>query len=470
MSLEVIILAAGQGTRMRSALPKVLHPLAGKPLLGHVLDTARELGAGKMHVVIGHGAEQVRESLSAADVEWVTQEEQLGTGHAVLQALPAVADDATVLVLFGDVPLLQASTLADLVPRAPALLTAEAEDSTGYGRVLRDGQGGLLGVVEEKDATDEQRAIDEINSGVLAYPVALLREYLPRVENANAQGEYYLPDVLAMAIADGHDVAAVLAPDEDEILGINDRVQLATAECLYQHRRAEQLMRTGATLADPARIDIRGVLECGEDVFIDVNCVFEGRVILGPGVRVGANCVLRDCEVGAGSEVHPMSHVDGATIGARCSAGPFARLRPGTVLEDGARIGNFVETKKARVGAGSKVNHLSYVGDATLGDGVNVGAGTITCNYDGVNKHQTTLGNGVFIGSNSTLVAPLSVEDGGFVAAGTTVTRDVPANALAVGRARQRNVDNWQTPRQRAREEQREAIDNRAADGDAQEG
>lgn len=449
MNLEVIVLAAGQGTRMRSQLPKVLHTIAAEPLLAHVLSTARSLNAQRIHVVVGHGADRVRETLDADDINWVLQTEQLGTGHAVLQALPAVAADANVLVLYGDVPLLESGTLADLIAQSPALLTAELDDASGYGRVLRDESDSLQGVVEHKDANQDQLAIKEINSGVLAYPAVLLNEYLPRVGNANAQGEYYLPDILSMAVSEGHKVAALRATDPNEILGINDREQLAEAERLLQMRRARQLMREGVTLIDPARIDIRGQISCGEDVSIDVNCVFEGRVTLGAGVSVGANCVLRDCEIASGTVVHPMCHVEGAKLGSNCSVGPYARLRPGTKLADGARIGNFVETKKASIGVGSKINHLSYVGDATLGDGVNVGAGTITCNYDGVNKHHTSLADGVFIGSNSTLVAPLSIGDRGFVAAGSTVTREVPREALAVARAKQRNIDNWKTPKQR---------------------
>jgi bifunctional UDP-N-acetylglucosamine pyrophosphorylase/glucosamine-1-phosphate N-acetyltransferase len=449
MNLEVIVLAAGQGTRMRSQLPKVLHTIAAEPLLAHVLFTARSLNAQRIHVVVGHGAERVRETLDADDINWVLQTEQLGTGHAVLQALPAVAADANVLVLYGDVPLLESGTLADLIAQSPALLTAELDDASGYGRVLRDESDSLQGVVEHKDANQDQLAIREINSGVLAYPAVLLNEYLPRVGNANTQGEYYLPDILSMAVSEGHKVAALRATDPTEILGINDREQLAEAERLLQMRRARKLMRDGVTLIDPARIDIRGQVICAEDVSIDVSCVFEGKVTLGAGVSIGANCVLCDCEIASGTVVHPMCHVEGAKLGSNCSVGPYARLRPGTQLADGARIGNFVETKKASIGVGSKINHLSYVGDATLGDGVNVGAGTITCNYDGVDKHHTSLGDGVFIGSNSTLVAPLSVGDGGFVAAGSTITREVPGEALAVARGKQRNIDNWKTPKQR---------------------
>lgn len=450
MKLEVVILAAGQGTRMRSTLPKVLHPLAKRPLLAHVLDSARALMPVRIHVVIGHGSDKVREALDDTNIVWVMQEEQLGTGHAVLQAMPGVDADSTVLILYGDVPLLRADTLQDLVDNAPALLTAELDDPDGYGRVLRDSGDQLLGVVEHKDATEEQRAVNEINTGVLAYPAKLLADYLPRVGNANSQGEYYLPDVLSMAVREGRCVAALRANEPSEVMGINDRVQLAEAETVYRRRAAQELMIGGVSLADPARIDVRGKLHCERDVFIDVNCVFEGQVTLGEGVRIGANCVLRDCSIAAGTEVHPMSHIDQSELGRDCSVGPYARLRPGTVLADGARIGNFVETKKAIIGQGSKVNHLSYIGDAELGAGVNIGAGTITCNYDGVNKHKTTLGDGVFVGSNSTLVAPLEIGTGGFVGAGSTVTRDVPDSALGVARAKQRNIDGWQTPKQRA--------------------
>lgn len=450
MKLEVIVLAAGQGTRMRSSLPKVLHPLAQRPLLAHVLTTVRGLGPSRIHVVIGHGADRVREALDADDIEWVLQEQQLGTGHAVLQALPGVGADSTVLVLYGDVPLLRPDTLAQLIDSAPALLTADFDDPAGYGRVIRDERGQLVGVVEHRDADAEQRAVGEVNTGVLAYPAALLAEYLPKIGNDNAQGEYYLPDVLSMAVAAGHPVAALKAGDASEVLGINDRAQLAEAEAEHRRRRTRDLMAAGVTLVDPARVDVRGSLTCGRDVLIDVNSVLEGEVVLGDGVQVGPNCVLRDVRVGDGAVIHAMSHLEGAVVGAGCSVGPYARLRPGTELGDGARIGNFVETKKARIGAGSKVNHLSYIGDAQLGSGVNVGAGTITCNYDGSAKHRTEMGNGVFVGSNSTLVAPLALGDEAFVAAGSTLTRDVPAGALGVARGRQRNIDGWQTPVQRA--------------------
>ncbi len=449
MNLEVIILAAGQGTRMKSPLPKVLHPVAGQPMLQHVVDTALALAPSAVHVVVGHGAGQVAAALADYQLNWVIQEQQLGTGHAVLQALPAVADDSVVLVLYGDVPLIGPDTLRELVDaaqQAPALLTARVADPAGYGRILRDENGGLLGVVEHKDAGERERAIDEINTGVLAAPAADLRSYLPAVGNENAQGEYYLPDILAMAVAEGRQVASCRARSELEILGVNDRVQLGRVEREYQRRRAEQLMRDGVAVADAGRLDIRGRLACGADVSIDVNVVIEGEVSLGDGVSIGPNCVLKNVTVEGGASVHAMSHLEECRVGAGASVGPFARLRPGTELAAGARVGNFVETKKARIGAGSKINHLSYVGDCEMGEGVNVGAGTITCNYDGVNKHRTRMGDGVFIGSNSTLVAPLEIDAGAFVGAGSTVTTAVGENELAVSRSKQRNIRGWKRP------------------------
>lgn len=449
MSLEVVILAAGQGTRMKSDLPKVLHCVAGKPLLEHVVDTAQKLSPSALHVVIGHGGDKVQAALSHHDINWIQQQEQLGTGHAVLQAMPAVAKDSVVLVLYGDVPLTALTTLQELVALAasgPALLTACLDDSTGYGRIVRNEQGELVGVVEEKDATDEQREIKEINTGLLAAPATDLNLYLPKVGNANKQQEYYLPDVLSLAVADGKKVASCEAGSELEILGVNDRVQLNQVEREYQRLQAEALMRQGVNLADAQRLDVRGELQCGKDVFIDVNVVLEGKVTLGDGVSVGPNCVLIDVDVASGTQLHAMSHLQEASVGRDCSVGPFARLRPGTVLADNARVGNFVETKKAVIGNGSKVNHLSYIGDCEMGADVNIGAGTITCNYDGVNKYQTIMGDGVFVGSNSTLVAPLSIEDQGFIAAGSTVTKTVTQGDLAVGRARQKNIDGWQRP------------------------
>jgi len=449
MNLEVIILAAGQGTRMKSQLPKVLHRVAGKPLLEHVVQTAQSLQPHAIHVVVGHGAEDVQKALASHDLNWVQQTEQLGTGHAVLQAMPSVAEDSTVLVLYGDVPLITTQTLETLIRLADngvALLTACMDSPAGYGRVLRDESGRLLGVVEEKDASDLERTIDEINTGVLAAPATDLKKYLPRVGNHNKQGEYYLPDILALSVTEGRNIASVVAGSELEILGVNDRVQLNQVEREYQRRLAEQLMRDGVSLADANRLDIRGALSCADDVSIDVNVVFEGEVSLGKGVSIGPNCVICDARIEDGATVHAMSHIQEAVVGLNANVGPYARLRPGTVLAAEARIGNFVETKKANIGEGSKVNHLSYIGDCEMGAGVNIGAGTITCNYDGVNKHQTEIGEGVFVGSNSTLVAPLVISDDGFVAAGSTVTKPVEKDELAVSRARQRNIQGWKRP------------------------
>ena len=449
MNVEVVILAAGEGKRMKSRLPKVLHAVAGIPLLEHVLRTAQGLEPAAIHVVIGHGSEQVQQALAHFDINWVVQEQQLGTGHAVLQALPAISNDSVVLVLYGDVPLIRLSTLKTLVQHAqsgPGLLTARLQRPEGYGRILRDAKGALIGVVEDKDATSIQREIQEINTGLLAAPHKDFLEYLPRVKSENQQGEYYLPDILGLAVANGKTVSTCVADSELEILGVNDRVQLNQVEREYQRRQAEQLMREGVNIADPARLDIRGSLSCGEDVSIDINVVCEGNVILGHRVAIGANCVLSDVSVADDSVIHPMSHLQEAIIGKACSVGPYARLRPGTVLSEGARIGNFVETKKARIGPGSKVNHLSYIGDSELGALVNIGAGTITCNYDGANKHKTDIGSGAFVGSNSTLVAPLQIEEQGFVGAGSTITGTVPKGSLAVSRARQRNIEGWTRP------------------------
>ncbi len=450
MTLEVIILAAGQGTRMRSPLPKVLHPVAGRPMLARVVDTARRLHPARIHVVVGHGADAVRAAIPEADLNWVEQAQRLGTGHAVQQALPDVAEGAVVLVLYGDVPLVGVDILQRLAEAAreqPALLTAVLEEPTGYGRILRDSAGQVTGVVEEKDANPEERGIREVNTGLLAAPAPLLRALLPRVGNANRQGEYYLPDILSLHVAGGGVVCAATAASEIEILGVNDRLQLSRVEREFQRRRAEELLREGVDIVDPARFDLRGNLRCGDNVRIDINAVIEGDVELGDNVVVGPNCVLIDCAIQAGTRIRAMSHLENVQVGAECRIGPYARLRPGTVMADHARVGNFVETKKARIGAGSKVNHLSYIGDCEMGDAVNVGAGTITCNYDGVNKHTTEIGDGAFLGSNSTLVAPVEVAAGGFVAAGSTITRAVGADELAVGRGRQRNIAGWQRPR-----------------------
>lgn len=449
MALEVIVLAAGQGSRMRSRFPKVLQKLAGRPLLQHVLDTAAALAPSRTHVVVGHGAQAVREAFADRSLNWVEQSERLGTGHAVLQAMPAVDTDATVLVLYGDVPLVAEETLRSLLAMAaggPALLTASLDNPAGYGRILRDANGQFIAVVEDRDASPEQRALREVNTGILAAPAAQLAELLPLVGNDNQQGEYYLPDILTLALQRGIPVHTAGVGHLLEVQGVNDPLQLAQLERAFQQQQAEALMRAGARLADPARIDVRGTLHCGRDVSIDINCVFIGEVELADGVSVGPNCVLEDCRVGADSQVLAMSHLEGAEVGAGCSVGPFARLRPGTRMADSARVGNFVETKKTRIGTGSKVNHLTYLGDCDVGEEANIGAGTITCNYDGVNKHPTRIGDGAFVGSNATLVAPLEIGDNGFVAAGSTITRNVSSDELAVGRGKQRNIPGWKRP------------------------
>lgn len=447
--LEVIVLAAGQGSRMRSSLPKVLHELAGRPLLDHVLAAARALQPKCIHLVVGHGADRVREVFTAPDVTFHQQAAQLGTGHAVRCALPGCANTSMVLVLFGDVPLITPGSLQKLVSAAtanPAMLATECGDPTGYGRVVTDESGGFVAVVEEKDASDDQRRITRVNTGVLAMAAEQLDRLLAKVGNDNAQGEYYLPDVLALARDEGLPVNVVQTQDVVEAQGVNDRIQLERLERVYQERIAESLLASGVAVQDRQRIDVRGELSCGEDALIDVNTVFEGRVVLADGVRVGANCVLRDVEVGPNTDIQPFCHIEGATIGAGCRLGPYARLRPGTVLDEAARVGNFVETKNTHLGEGSKANHLAYLGDAQIGSGSNIGAGTITCNYDGVHKHPTILGDGVFVGSNATLVAPLSLADESFVAAGSVLTEGVEAGALAVGRARQRNISGWRRP------------------------
>ncbi len=447
MSLEVIILAAGQGTRMKSEFPKVLHPVGGKPMLQHLIDTAQSLNPIAIHVVIGHQAELIEEQLAQDGVNWVLQAEQHGTGHAVMQAMPAVAADSDVLILVGDAPLLRQATLQQLLQLPlPALVTAELTDPRSLGRIVRDEQGTFVGVVEYKDASAEQRTIREINSGVIAATAAQLNAWLPRVGNDNNQNEYYLPDVLPLAIAEGVPVQTALA-SEIEVLGVNDKAELNRVEREHQQRQAAELMQAGVTLADAARVDVRGDISVGTDVYIDINAVFEGKVTLGNNVSIGPNCVLKNVSLGDGVEVKAFSHLEEVTAQAGCEIGPYARLRPGTELGEGAKIGNFVETKKASIGAGSKANHLAYVGDAEVGSGVNIGAGTITCNYDGAAKHKTKLGDGVFVGSNSTLVAPVEVEEGGYVGAGSTVTKKVEEGELAVSRAKQRNIKGWKRPK-----------------------
>ena len=447
--LEVIILAAGQGSRMQSSLPKVLHTLAGQPLVAHVLQTARALNAERIHLVVGHGAEAVEATVSAPDVQCHLQAEQLGTGHAVQQAMDACNPTSTLLVLFGDVPLITKDALEDVVAAADggiAMLSATLDNPSGYGRVVRDDNGAFVAVVEEKDATGEQRSLQEIHTGVLAANAEQLGAWLDRVDNRNAQSEYYLPDVLGLAREDDMPVTVVCSDNDFDTQGVNTPQQLEQLERQHQLALADQLMTGGVVVSDSSRLDIRGRLECGRDVRIDVNVVIEGNVSLGDGVSIGANCIVRDAQIGAGARVLPFTYIDGAEVLSDAVVGPYARLRPGTVIGEQAKVGNFVEVKNTRVGKAAKANHLAYLGDADIGSQSNVGAGTITCNYDGANKHRTTLGEGVFVGSNSTLVAPLVIESGGFVAAGSTVTDDVKADQLAVARGRQRNVDGWQRP------------------------
>jgi len=448
--LEVVILAAGQGTRMRSALPKVLHELAGKALVHHVIDTAQLLKAKRIHTVIGHGADQVRDRLGELPTHWVLQTKQLGTGHAVAQALPGVDDDSTVLVLYGDVPLVRAETLEKLLDgvsdKSIALLTVELNDPTGYGRILRDTQNRVTAIVEQKDAKPEQLAIPEANTGILAAPAKYLKQWLPQLSANNAQGEYYLTDIIGMAVQNGLDVVAQTAASEWEVQGVNNRLQLAELERQHQRNIANQLMTDGVTLADPARIDVRGSLKTGRDVFIDVNCVFEGDVVVGDNVRIGPNCMIKNSRIEDAAEIDANSILEEAIVGEKAHVGPFARLRPGTELGPKSRVGNFVETKKTKLGAGSKANHLTYLGDCTVGENANVGAGTITCNYDGVNKFKTNIGDGAFIGSNSSLVAPVDIGVNATVGAGSVVTANVPDNNLAVARGKQCNIEGWQRP------------------------
>jgi len=453
MPVSIVILAAGQGKRMLSDLPKVLQPLAGKPLLTHVLETAKSLRPDGLHVVYGHGGDLVREQLAAQPVNWVLQAEQLGTGHAVAQAMPSIPDDHHVLILYGDVPLVQRATLESLLsqcgPQSVALLTVALADPTGYGRVIRDGAGNVVRIVEQKDANTKERAISEINTGLMAVPARSLRRWLAALKNDNAQGEYYLTDIIVMAARDGMRINAAIARTEAEVLGVNDKVQLAQLEATLRAERARELMLAGATIADPARIDIRGEVQVGRDVFIDVNAVFVGQVVLGDRVRIGPNCYLKDCRIEADTEIHPNCVIDRSTIGPRASIGPFARLRPDSVLHEEVHIGNFVEVKKSEIGARSKANHLTYLGDATVGSGVNVGAGTVTVNYDGANKWRTEIGDNAFIGSGSMLVAPVKVGANANTGAGSTITKDAPEGKLTVARARQVTIDGWQRPKKK---------------------
>lgn len=449
-TLNVAILAAGKGTRMRSNLPKVLHPVAHKPMVAHVIETAQSVGAQAIQLVYGHGAAQLQERLADYPVNWVEQAEQLGTGHAMQQVIPHISDDETVLILYGDVPLIQPGTIEDLL-RAKgsdelALLTMQLADPSGYGRIIRSDDGTITGIIEHKDATPAQRLVREVNTGIMAADGKALKRWLSALSNDNVQGEYYLTDVVAMAANEGVAIASSHPASASDVEGANNRVQLAALERAYQARQAETLMLAGATLMDPARIDVRGEVEVGNDVVIDVNVVMEGHVVLEDGAVIEANCVLRDCRIGKNARVKANSVIEGAILGEQAQAGPFARLRPGAELAKDAAVGNFVEMKKSYLGEGSKAGHLSYLGDTTVGAGANIGAGTITCNYDGANKFKTEIGDNAFIGSNSSLVAPVRIGNNATAGAGSVITNDVGDDELGVGRAKQRNISGWKRP------------------------
>ena len=448
--VNFVILAAGKGSRMRSALPKVLHKLSGRSMLGHVVAAVESLGKAKKIIVTGHGAERVEQQFKSPTTIFIQQKEQLGTGHAVHMAVPELCSDAVVIVLYGDVPLIRPATiekiLAVVTESTMGLLTINLDQPTGYGRIVRNTKGDITEIIEQKDASVEQLKITEVNTGVLALQSSQLSDWLPKITNNNAQGEYYLTDLVAIASEAGVEVISVNPESATEVEGVNNRVQLSQLERAHQRQLAEVLMESGTSLADPARFDQRGELSAGTDNFIDINCVFNGSVTIGSNVSIGANCQISDSTIGDGVSILPNTIIESSVVGDRAVVGPFARLRPGTKMESDTKVGNFVETKKTLVGKGSKINHLSYVGDAQLGENVNIGAGTITCNYDGVSKHKTDLGDGVFVGSNSTLVAPIKVDKGGFIAAGSTVTTEVPSDSLAVGRAKQRNIKGWKRP------------------------
>ena len=449
MNISVVILAAGQGTRMRSGLPKVLQPMAGRPLLEHVIATAETQNPDKICVVYGHGGEQVLEHFAGRNVDWALQEPQLGTGHAVQQAMPYLDSKDVVVILYGDVPLVTPTTIKNLAAAAsdsPAILTVVESDPSGYGRIVREPDGSVSAIVEHKDATEEQLRLTEVNTGLLACPVKLIGPWLDALKSDNAQGEYYLTDIVASAVADGVAVTAVVGDSATEVMGINDKIQLAEAERAFQRRSALELMRAGVTLVDPARVDVRGNLSCGKDVTIDINAVFIGDVTLGDNVTIGPNCVIENSTLGAGTTVHANCVLEDAAVGERCDIGPFGRLRPGAQMLEGARIGNFVEMKKTVLGKGSKANHLTYLGDATIGANVNVGCGTITCNYDGSNKHQTTIGDNAFIGSGVELVAPINIGEGATIGAGSTIGKDAPAGELTLQRSKQASIKGWKRP------------------------
>jgi bifunctional UDP-N-acetylglucosamine pyrophosphorylase/glucosamine-1-phosphate N-acetyltransferase len=457
MTIDVVVLAAGQGSRMKSQLPKVLHSIAGKSMLAHVLDSAKAIKADAMHVVIGHGAEKVKTAFADEEnLTWALQSEQKGTGHAVMMALDSLAAEGTTLILYGDVPLTQPKTLQTLLELANneqlGLLTVNMADSKGYGRIVRDTNNLVTAIVEHKDANEEQLLIKEVNTGILAVPTAKLHQWLPRLSNENAQGEYYLTDIIAMAVANGLNVETLQPENEQETYGVNNRQQQAELERWYQSQQVKALMANGVTVLDPSRLDIRlgknstAGLSVGHDVVIDVNVILEGDVTLGDGVEIGPHCIIKNSTLAAGTKVEAFSHIEGATIAQSCIIGPYARLRPGADLADDAKVGNFCEVKKSYIGVGAKVNHLTYIGDAAIGANANIGAGTITCNYDGVNKFKTEIGENAFIGSNSSLVAPVKIGANATVAAGSTVTKEVAANELAVARGKQRNISGWQRP------------------------
>lgn len=447
--LNVVILAAGQGTRMKSSLPKVLHPLAGLPLVQHVIDTSKKLNPESINVVYGHGGEQVKQQINDSTINWILQAEQLGTGHAVDQAKEQIKDEQIVLILYGDVPLIKEQTLSNLLEQAKegiSLLTVKLENPQGYGRIVRNEDGVVTKITEEKDASDDVKNIKEINTGILAVKAPLLKDCLSRLENNNAQNEYYLTDVIEMAVKDGFTVYTAEPLNEYEVMGVNNRLQLSTLERYFQEEQAYKLMAAGITIADPKRIDVRGKIQHGQDIFIDVNTVLEGSVSIGNNVSIGANCVIKDTKIADDVTILPMSMLDSASVGKGSKVGPFARLRPGAVLGDNTHIGNFVEIKKSYIGVGSKVNHLTYVGDSLVGKDVNIGAGTITCNYDGANKHQTTIGDNVFVGSATQLVAPVKIGKNATIGAGSTITTDVVEGELAITRVKQKSITGWKRP------------------------
>lgn len=450
MKLEVIILSAGQGKRMKSAMPKVLHHLAGCPLLGHVINQVKDIPVNKLHIVVGHGGDQVRQAFDSNKINWVTQEQQFGTGHAVMQAVPNIDVDALVLILYGDVPLTSTATLMQLINLAQqdtlALLTVKLDNPTGYGRIIRNEDQQVCAIVEEKDATPKQKLINEVNTGIMMVPANHLQRWLPQLSAENAQNEYYLTDIIAMAAKDNIQIKTVTSTIPQEVQGINSRHQLATLERWYQQQQAIKLMDNGATLADPARLDIRGLVKCGQDVLIDINVIFEGEVYIGNGVTIGPNVLIRNSTIADGVCIEANCIIDTASVAENSKIGPFARLRPGTKLSKNTKIGNFVETKNATIGAGSKVNHLSYIGDAVLGKDVNIGAGTITCNYDGANKFLTEIDDKVFVGSNTALIAPIKVGVNATIGAGSTISKEVEADSLVVERGKLRNVAGWKRP------------------------